>query len=189
MMRIALCGPGGSGKTVLAERMIEVVGGITLPSAMRHTFKVMKLDNHPNLDKLPIAQRIELQTRGLVFHVGNEHDAARENGFVCDRTIWDFMVYFRTFVPPEHEAYDWYHQIPQMMGHTGYDHVFYVPPFSDAPKPDGTRYVGDQAWVETHVRDTMYQFVKDRYPQVRVLSSMTLEDRCAEAVAIIQQTS
>lgn len=187
-MIIGMCGPGGSGKSTLAQIISFELGLKTLPSATRSVIASMGLDDGRDLASLDKNVRLALQTRALVLHVQNELAVAAE-GFVSDRTIYDFSTYFETFFPRGGEDALWYRRLPSMMRSPRYDLIVYVPPFSETPpEADGIRYVGAGAWVEDRVQKALLSDVRASRKDVLVLRSKTIEDRVHEVVSKAKRT-
>lgn len=146
--RIALIGPGGSGKTTLATALSDRLGLPLIDETFRTARRLVAQCNTPESER----PRLEQET-GLTHQVDWEV-RYRDSGFVADRSIYDYMIYSDLrgitwpAADPQHSqalsgmARRWWREIG------GYTLVVYVPPFSDAPpEDDGFRFT-DPGFVE-----------------------------------------
>ena len=158
-MRIAFAGPGGSGKTTLAERLGAKLGLRIIGSSTRGMMQQLGIKDLSTLDR---DRRAILQYRALAAHMMDEIWCQVE-GFVADRTVWDFLVYFEAMFGDNPEMVTGYKSLPWKMGLGEYDVVFYVAPHGKPVEPDGVRYSGEMKWVEDFVHSRLQDVVLDKF--------------------------
>jgi hypothetical protein len=184
-MRIALCGPGGSGKSSLSELISKKYDLVDLSSACREASSCMGIVSGNDLGELPLNERINFQTLALSIHCHNE--IKNSKGFVSARSVFDFFCYMETFLPIDSQISRWYHLIPSMMGAGIYDHVFFIPPFSESIENDGMRYTGDVKWIEESVSETMFDKSISMYPNIKFVRGKSIDSRIEEIVSEIEK--
>lgn len=179
-MRIAFCGPGGSGKTTLANSLSKHFSSLPLlPSTSRQVMQDMGIES---LGEVIGWRRVEFQWRGILSHIANQ----RSNfSYISDRSVLDFCAYSHFFFDDENEYEDYLSVAKGQLSH--YNHFFYVPPFSeDPPEADGVRYTGVFSNVEDHVRNYLPKLVDEvKTSQFHIVVGKTLEERLDEVLRII----
>lgn len=187
-LRIALFGPGGSGKTSLVQSLSRHLPH--LPVIAEQVRTSMAELGITNLSNLSDPERSVLQTWALHSQVVEEKQNC-QTGFISDRSVFDYMRYWNLFDLDEGAG-----SALRVAAYSGkrYDLLVYVPPHSPIPEEDNVRLV-DPRFVQRE----RYQFeqVADllsttMVPSLRLLvgsvmrvKSTTIEDRTAEVLAHI----
>ena len=182
--RIALIGPGGSGKTTLARALAAELHLPLIEEQFRIARHLVAVSNAPEADR----PRLEQET-GIMRQVEIESSTAHK-GFISDRSIYDYMIYSNLrgitwpadYPHPIHQAAErWWRNVG------GYTLVVYVPPFSDAPpEDDGERYT-DPDFVRRE-REA-FDFVRRYTPEsiLPVLSEMPVDTRISEVKDLLRR--
>lgn len=186
LIRIAFAGPGGSGKTTLAEKTSDLVRRPLLSSAMRSVMVDKKLSN---LNDLTIEERSDIQELGLAKHKKNEHLATIINrGFVSDRTALDFYCYYLAFFGPGPRTEDYLRKaLKPVCDDILYELVFFVPPFSENPaENDGVRFTDTHVEVEDRIREGMKHVIEATFNNSHTLVETSIDGRMSEISNVIE---
>lgn len=102
MIKIALCGAGGSGKGTLAREISKNFGFQLLPSPIQDVGKLLYPDkeNYKNIQMESSTEERNLYQHCIVMpQIINELNAARHTalGYVSERSVFDYLAYFYRF--------------------------------------------------------------------------------------------
>ncbi len=183
--RIALIGPGGSGKTTLAGLLAKELGLPLITEQFREARQVAL--EAPEKDRPTLEQRVGLMTLeqrvGLIMQIKAESDRTTR-GFVSDRSIYDYMIYSHLRGVNGDYLSDLIERWWRYVG--GYSQVFYVPPWSaDPPEDDGERYT-DPEFVMREREAFVEMVTRSGNCDLWSLCATTPERRLSEAMSAIQ---
>lgn len=187
--RIALIGPGGSGKTTLATALSDRLGLPLIDETFRTARRAVERSNVPESERPRLEQEI-----GLTHQIRMESQH-RATGFVSDRSIYDYMIYSDLrgltwpAADPQHSqalsrmAQRWWREVG------GYTLVVYVPPWSDAPpEDDGFRFI-EPTFVERERRAFFKLGTFAGWPTMTWLFANSTPNRTDEAEEAVDDES
>lgn len=190
-LRIAFTGPGGSGKTTLANEIALILDLPLITEQFRTAARSLNYD--PKRHKYDKWLATELL--GVALQASHE-TAAQITGFVSDRTVYDYLAYMVAFAQINGAEYEEKASAAIMMRAITdkpdrYDLIFYVPPFSDTLEDDGFRYQdSEDKRVEEGAMKDILNMASDKLRGDTILltvESITLKDRIEEVIEKINR--
>lgn len=134
MLRIGLCGAGGTGKGTLAKAFHEKHPEVQLiPSTVQHIGKIIAPDSE-NYKEIPAAFKPMFQDTILAVQAETERTmAANGLDYISERSVADFVPYmdrvleelFGRVNKDSHNAY--LNRVKAYLSETPYTHLFFIP--------------------------------------------------------------
>jgi len=182
-MRIAFAGSAGTGKTTLALAVNEHLGFPTVMNIARDWMKENKVNIHD------VHGRALMKAQMEIFKKKTAMEAAHKQ-FIADRSILDAMCYALNYLSNEEEMQrglmDYVYACTRHASAT-YDVIFTLPygviPFEE----DGTRKPMPAHQITIHMLIEHAVALGIGAYHVHQVQSMSLEDRVAEVLHIVDQ--
>lgn len=151
MLKIAFTGTHGAGKTTLTKAVSEALN--LDPIIVSRPTAVAKDMGYDKAGDIPKDSFYTFQMLSLFEQIHQER--LRPEGFVADRSVLDFLAYYRNGCYPYKQITEYsktYEDIVFKQAQK-YDFLFYLPPNPNGVEDDGRRFVTQAETIDAAIQE------------------------------------